>query len=227
MGYAEWSSENTEIATVTFAGTVKCLKLGETTVHCVINDIQRSLSVKVSDVLPFNGPHVLNADGKYLVVKACDFDFGGENKGWWWNNDGKNGNLGNYRSDRGDPGCNVAIESGESMYGSNIGWTGNNKWLQYSIDVMEEGEYLFDVYVAVNGTNNGYAVEVDGQWTSPNTRLVGWGSGYQNYRWYHSDPDNRPSQITLNLKEGRRKVKFHFRDGNYNFSAIRFVSKPN
>jgi len=223
MGYAEWTSDDTEIATVTYAGTIKCIKLGSTKVHCTINGITRSLSVKVSDILPFNGPHVLTADrSKPLIIAAKDFDFGGKGKAWW-DSDSHDGDMKNYRKDRGDPGCTVDIESGQSPY-NNIGWTNAGEWLLYSVDVMEAGEYEFDVYVAVNGNNKGYTLEINGTPIGKDYNYISWGSGYQNYRWYHAYPGNAAGPI-LKLEEGRQRIKYMLLDGNNNFSAIRLRAK--
>lgn len=227
MGIAVWTSDDTDVATVSYAGTVKCIELGETHVSCNINGIVKSLSVKVSDVLPFNGPHVLTKDySKPCIVVAADFDYGGINKGWF-DSSSHDGDLKNYRSDRGDPNCTVDIETGQSPYGSNIGWTNGGEWLQYSIDVMEDGDYHFDLYVSVDGSGDpvgGYALEVDGVLVTPNIPLNRNG-GYQSYRWYHSTAGNSAPPV-LSLTEGRRRVKFLLRSGTYNLSAIRLRVVP-
>jgi len=227
MGIATWTTEDPDVATVSYAGYVKCLKLGETSVSCNINGIVKTVNVKVSDVIPIR-PWVLTPDPtKYLVVVAADFDLGGKNKAWF-DSDSHDGDLRNYRSGLGDPNCTVDIETGQSMYGSNIGWTNGGEWLMYSIDVEQTGEYVFDLYVSVDGSGNaveGYALEVDGVLVTDNNIPLNRNGGYQDYRWYHSRAGNSEAPI-LTLTEGRRKVKYMFRSGSYNFSAIRFSAKP-
>ena len=225
LGVVTWISKDPEVATVSYAGYVKCIALGETEVSCSINGIVKTLSVKVSDILPFNGPHVLLRDGKYCVVVAADFDYGGKNKSWY-DSDGHDGDLKKYRSDRGDPNCTVDIESGSSMYGSNLGWTNGGEWTQYSIDVDETGDYYFDCYVSPDGNSAGYRLYVDGVLATPDDKnFISWGGGWQNYRWYHSTPSHNSPPPVLHLTEGRRKVKFYFVGGSFNFSAIRLWAK--
>jgi len=236
MGFAVWTSDDPEIASVSYAGTVKCLALGETTVRCVINGIEKSLSVKVSDVLPCNGPHDLKPDPKNpLIVPAVDFDFGGKGKAWLgWDNQkvegtGKEGDLSlTYRESLGDPDCTVGIESGGSQY-FNVGWTDRGRWLLYSIDVEQSGQYLFDIWACVEGSGGsvtGYALEIDGELVTDNIPLNrhAGGGNWQSYRWYHSAPGNASAPI-LYMTEGRHKVKFLFRSGGYNLSALRFTAR--
>ena len=226
MGVVEWTSQNTEVATVTYAGYVKCLALGETMVSCKINGIVKSVDVKVSDVIPVRPWNLTSDPSKPLIIVAADFDLGGKNKGWF-DSDSHDGNMKNYRSGLGDPNCTVDIESGSSIYGSNIGWTNSGEWLQYSIDVYDAGDYYFDLYVSVDGSGNpvaGYALEVDGVPVTPDNVPLNRNGAYQDYRWYHSRTGNAPPPV-LTLTEGRRRVKFLFRSGSYNFSAIRFTAK--
>ena len=226
----DWTTDDEKVATVTYAGSVQCIALGETEVHCNVGGIVKSLSVKVSDILPFPSPHVLTPDpATPLIIPSKNFDYGGENKAWYWNGKAKNGDgdlTANYRSDQGDPNCAVNIETGNSPY-NDIGWTSGGQWLLYSVDCNDEGNYLFDLYVALNGGNKGYALEVDGKMATPDNVPMNnsWSGGWQNYRWYHSYPGN-PAGPVLNLSIGRHRVKFMFRDGNFNFAAIRFTWQP-
>ena len=228
MPDADWTTDDEKVATVTYAGSVKCIALGETKVHCNVGGNVKSLSVKVADILPFPSPHVLTTDPTApLIIPAKNFDYGGINKAWWWNGKAQNGDgdlTQHYRSDLGDPNCAVNIESGQSPY-NNIGWTSSGQWLLYSVDCNEAGNYTFDLSVAVNGNNNGYALQLDGVLVTPDhIPLSSWNGGYQNYRWYHSYPGNSAAPV-LNMTVGRHRVKYMFKDGNYNYAAIRFTWK--
>jgi len=226
MGFPEWSTDDPEVATVTYAGRVKCLKLGETKIHCNIDGIKKTIPVKVSDILPFPEPHILKKNVP-LIVHAKWFDYGGKGVAWW-DSDNHDGNMKDYRKDLGDPGCTVDIETGESPY-NDIGWTNSGEWLQYSIDVMESGEYLFDCYVGCNGNNKGYYLDINvGEYRTADYPFVSWGGGWQGYRWYHTvESFGKPNYLgpILNLPEGRQKIRFKLNDGNFNFAAIRFTAK--
>jgi hypothetical protein len=233
MGVAKWSSSDTKVATVSKLGIVKGLILGKATVTCNLDGIVRTVDVGVSDVFPFKGPHILTPDPEvWLQIAGVNFDLGGENKAWYRSGGNENdGNMSNlttgYRATNGDPGCRMNMESNSGIFGSNLGWTDNGQWVLYSIDVEQTGDYIFDLYCSVNtgeeSTVGGYSLQIDGvpfPADGTSIRLNGNGS-WSGWRWYHSRVDNPDFPGVLNLKEGRHKIKFLYRSGNFNYSGLR------
>jgi len=222
MGTIGWSSNNPSIATVNYAGIVKCVGIGTTIVECNINDIVKTINVMVARTLPFNWPRYLTLT-QPLVIKAVDFDLGGNGVAYYETNTGHNGNLGGnegkYRAAGGDPDCFVGMETGSSMYGSNIGWNGGGKWQMFTFEVQEEGDYSFDVYISVNDGSAGYGIEVDGELIK-DVNMTG-GNGWQNYRWYHEFNPTLVPAPEMHLTVGRHSLKFKHNTGGFNYSAIR------
>lgn len=85
----------------------------------------------------------------------------------------------------------------------------------YTVEVPDAGEYLMEAQVATPHTS-AFRIEVDnvnvsGRIGVPSTE--DWGA----YIWIPTS--------TVNLTEGRHKVKFYFKEGNLNVKALRFT-KP-
>jgi len=222
MGSIEWRSLDPDVVTVNYAGIVKTVGIGATQVECNVNGIVKTINVLVSRTLPCK-PNIVSF-AKPCVIVAADFDLGGNGFAYGWTG-GPDGNLApGYRAALGDLNCGVGIESGSSMYGSNIGWTGSGKWLQYSIDVVDAGDYVFDLYVGVNDATVRYSLELDETSTSDGViSMNGWSGGYQGYRWYHEQQSPTTTPI-LTLTEGRHTLRFKFESGGFNFSAIRLTA---
>ncbi len=74
-------------------------------------------------------------------IEAEDYDSGGE--GIAYHDVDASNNGGKYRSD------GVDIENtSDAGGGYNVGWIRNDEWLEYTVDVAEDGDYDFDVRVA-------------------------------------------------------------------------------
>ena len=96
--------------------------------------------------VPFKGPH--NVPGK---LEAEDFDNGGEGISW---HDATSTNQGSDYRDN----CNVDIERQYS-----IGFTENGEWLNYTIEVAEDGAYTVRTYCCGPNGNGSFHLEVDGK----------------------------------------------------------------
>lgn len=206
---ANWTSENSSIATVNEIGDIVAVNEGQTNIKYTVGTIVKNVKVLVSYTKPFNGPHYLKS-GEGLEINAADFDFGGQNYAF---NDDAGNNVGNdnYRKGKGDTGSYPVEVEGD---GDNIGYVNDGDWYQYTVDVLEGGEYQLDISLSANG-NGIFHIEVDG------VRIPGDIDVPSNGSWnawkYHPVPG-----IILNLNEGIRKVKFVVDKSGFNFKALRF-----
>jgi hypothetical protein len=164
-------------------------------------------AIRVNDISsPISG-------SKTTLIDARHFDYGAEVG--WHDEEAQNTLAEDYRATLGEPNCGVDI----GIEG-NVGDIRPNEWLQYSLDVMEEGLYLFDINIA-NRNLIGLQLQVDDE--DYGILIIG-GTGNITYRWYYA---NLPSQQTaLLLSKGRHKLKLKFHlDGGAEIKTLRIVPK--
>lgn len=90
------------------------------------------------------------------TVEAENFDKGGEGVTYHDTSSNAEGNGGSYRSDVG--GVDIKNVSG---VGYTIGYTQPGEWLEYTINVKEEGLYAYDAYVSSGTTGSSFLLEVE------------------------------------------------------------------
>lgn len=207
-----WKSGDPSIATVNIAGEIVGIDEGVTTVYYQIGDIVKKIKVDVAYTRPFKGPHILSAKTPYLLP-AANFDFGGE--GYAFHDQDAHNQIGNdnYRRSNGDNQSTPVEVEGD---GINIGYTNPGEWLLYTIEVIDEGDYLVEAEVAVPGTSS-FHIEVDGVNVTGTIEVPNTGS-WGNYTWV-STPEEK---LTLSLTKGRHKIKYYFESG-HNFRSLRFT----
>ncbi|WP_158563272.1 carbohydrate-binding protein [Chitinophaga silvatica] len=142
------------------------------------------------------------------TIPVEEFDEGGEGVGYHDSDASNNG--GKYRLNEG-----VDISQNKEGGGYNVGWTNDNEWMNYTINVLKTGEYYFTARVASpnapNG-NNRFHFEIDGQnvtgsMTCPNTG--GWDA------W-----TNVTTNQTIHLEKGIHVMRFFEENGNYNIRSF-------
>lgn len=206
-----WASEDKSVALVNPNGKISLIKEGETNIVFRLGEKEIKIPVDVAYTRPFKGPHVLSANAPYELL-AANFDFGGE--GYAFHDNDEVSHTGNtYRSDNGDPnGYAVEIEGD----GSNVGYTDPGEWLLYTVEVVDEGNYLVEAQVATPGYGSFHIEvdEVDVTGTIEVTPTGGWGS----FEWVSSPEDD----LTLNLTKGKHKIKYYF-EGGHNFKSLKFT----
>jgi hypothetical protein len=156
------------------------------------------------------------------IIKACDFDIGGEGIGF---HDGNTTNTGlNYRRDRGDSRSDaVALERATPSIGSiSVG-----DWWGYTVDVINAGNYEIDFHVSVNGTSAKCRVEVDG--VASADYLLKNNESWEDWRYFfdfnHFDVNGLESP-KFNLTAGKHVIKFHVVSTGFNLNGLRLVYKP-
>ena len=104
------------------------------------------------------------------VIKAVNFDKGGEGLSFHDSNDTMEGDT-NYRSD------SEGVDFVKGNGGTVIGYTAKNEWLEYTIDVQEAGSYSYVATVSSGTTGSGFSIGIKkltstGAPTSANTTSV-------------------------------------------------------
>jgi uncharacterized surface protein with fasciclin (FAS1) repeats len=152
--------------------------------------------------LPDNKPYPVPG-----TIPVEEFNAGGEGVGYHDADASNNG--GKYRTDEG-----VDIGQAKIGGGYEVGWTSDGEWMDYTINVLKEGDYFFTARVASpnapNG-NNRFHFEIDGQdetgpMTCPNT------GDWSNYV-------NITSPRTVHLTKGEHIMRFYLENGNYNIRS--------
>ena len=153
---------------------------------------------------PWSAPNYKIGDGS-TIIKAVDFD-----SGEYFESNAKDGNH-EVR-----PAEEVQTEVGASGYDGNIGWTAQDEWVQYTVNVDKAGKYSFKAYLA-SGSGDPGAVSVSfgdsviGEAMSEN---LGGDSPWQAYDWYNV------GEIELPAGKGVIKVEFVTPGGGVNFAAL-------
>ncbi|MGV8091048.1 MAG: carbohydrate-binding protein [Mangrovibacterium sp.] len=207
---SSWHSENPDIVVVSKGGQVTAIGEGVTNIVYRIGDIVKTITADISYTRPFKGPHILSATAP-CMIPAANFDFGGEGYAFHDSDTSdSSGQGGSYRRNGNDTQSDAVDIEGD---GVNIGYTSAGEWLLYTVEVADAGEYLVEANVAVPGTGSFHLkvddVNVTGTVGVPNTG--GWG----NFQW---------EDLTLNLTEGRHKIKYHF-EGGHNLKELRFTKQ--
>ena len=210
-----WSSENPGVATVSKGGEVTVVNEGVTNIVYRIGDIVKIIVVDVAYTRPFKGPHILSSAAPY-ELPAANFDLGGEGAAFHDSDaTDSSGQNGNYRVTNGDNNSTAVDIEG---FGLNVGWTSPGEWLLYTVEVLDEGDYLVEAQVAVPATGS-FHIEVDGVNVTGTIGIPDTG-GWGNFTWISTPED----KLTLTLSEGRHKIKYYF-EGGHNFRSLKFTKK--
>jgi hypothetical protein len=164
--------------------------------------------------------HYIRSSPAENVIKAVDFDIGGEGVGF--HDADANNTTVNYRRDRGDTRSDAVYAMEGGVYDGCIGYLHNNLWVNYTVDVLDAGNYEIDFRIAVSGNGARCRIETDGE-SSAEYPMNNNGNG-SDWRYYcefnHIDPP------TYYLSAGKHVVRFYSMSANYNFNGLRLTYKP-
>ena len=209
-----WYSENPNIATVDEVGKVTAVSEGETNIVYKVGNIEKKIPFSSVTTLPFKGPHRLTAEAPYELL-AANFDIGGEGNAFHDATTSNGTGNDNYRRNNGDVTSKpVEIEGN----GNNVGYTNAGEWLLYTIEVIDEGDYLVDISLSANGNGARFHLEINNKDVTGVIDIPNNGS-WGNWRWIP------PTPITINFKKGKQKIKYYFDGGAHNLRALRFTKK--
>ena len=148
-----------------------------------------------------------------IEMKIVDFDYGGDGVGY---HDTDGGNSA-YREALGDPNCGVDLEGSIPS----IGYINAGEWLQHTVYVEKEGDYIFDALLSVNGGEAKYSLIVNGEKTE--VYILRNNNNWSDWRWYHATFPDDPSP-TIHLKQGANVIRYYVDGGGFNLAGISFVS---
>ena len=120
------------------------------------------------------------------------------NQGWGYRNDGVD--------------IEICKDSDENN-GFNVGWTGNNEWMEYTVEVDSTAAYTLNVRSASGSGGSKIRLEIRGQSVTPVIQLPGT-SGWQ--RWQTSTYQG------VILEKGINKIKLIFDQGGSNLNYFSF-----
>ena len=189
----------------------------ETAMPLFIADHGSGLTAKVTSTgatVPFDESTIIDKSytlpaGGTLEIPVGDFDGGGNSVGYYTTRTGNNA----YRASLGDNNCGLNVADAY-----NFGSIQNDNWLQYTVNVEAEGDYVIDVSISAGRANGKYSLTVNGEKT-PSYAIPNNGS-WGAFRWY--------STIAACLKVERLKVglnviRFNIecQDEDYNVRALK------
>lgn len=166
---------------------------------------EKIFNITVVEQKPFGGvAHIVPG-----IIEAEDYDVGGEGISY---SDADNGNNGDaYRND--DVDVQRSIE-GQEVY--NVGWTSDNEWLEYTIDVSSSGIYNVDLLVASQNGGAELVLEIDSVTVGQPVEIDETG-GWQNY--------SSRSILSVPLDSGKKNLKLAVNKGGVNIDKIVFTKQ--
>ena len=140
----------------------------------------------------------------YFDVDIADFrvstgNFTAWNSGWTYRNDG------------------VDIEKTEdniNSNGYNVGWTANDEWMQYDVDIAESGVYSANVRVASGGDGGQFHFAIGDGAISPIVNVSGT-DGWQTWETVTA------SNMVLTPED--KKIRFYIDASGFNVSSFEFT----
>ena len=145
------------------------------------------------------------------TIEAENFDKGGEGLSYH-DSDTEDQGKANYRSDNGG----VDIVKGGSGYV--IGYTANNEWLDYTVNVKEPGKYTYEATVSSGITGSSFIVQriKDGT-TSTLFKVTVPQTGNNSWDTYKTVSGN----LSYQLEEGEQVLRIKILNGNCNIDKIK------
>lgn len=185
----------------------------------VVKYIDNTVETKVFSIMvqglptpqPFNGTPI-TLEG---TIEAENYDLGGEGVGY---HDTEEENLAVtagsavYRNDDG-----IDIEVGSSV--TNIGYTNNGEWANYTVDVAADGNYDFQFMVASGNTSGGSSIKL--QWVNQSTGIttnLGETGNFANTGGWSVYTGKVISNVPLTA--GSHTLRFLFTGGNTNLDKV-------
>ena len=143
------------------------------------------------------------------IIQAENFDKGGEGLSFH-DSDTENQGDANYRTD------NEGLDLVKGNNGTAIGYTANNEWTEYTVNVTEPGEYQYVATVS-NGSSStgGFTISLVKGTSQTQLAKVSFGGtgGWDTYKTF-------TGKLTKNLAEGEQILRFTINPGNCNIDKV-------
>jgi hypothetical protein len=159
---------------------------------------------------PYTGtPFVISGtiDKASEMIPAAIYDLGGE--GVAYHDDGGKDGVGAFRPDD-------KVDVGDYIPRSVVGWTNDNEWLTYTVNVEADGTYELNSIIGSNGDEGKYSIFFDGVRITDILSAKGTPGAYG---------DQQPNYTTVNLKKGRHIFKFFCNRATYDVKGWIFTRK--
>lgn len=141
------------------------------------------------------------------MIPAAIYDLGGE--GIAFHDDGGKDGVSAFRPDD-------KVDVGDYLPRSVVGWTNDNEWLTYTVNVEADGTYELNSIIGSNGGDGKYSIFFDG------VRITDILSAKATPGAYG---DQQPNYTTVNLKKGRHIFKFYMNRATYDVRGWIFTRK--
>jgi hypothetical protein len=159
---------------------------------------------------PYTGtPFVISGtiDKASEMIPAAIYDLGGE--GIAFHDDGGKDGVSAFRPDD-------KVDVGDYLPRSVVGWTNDNEWLTYTVNVEADGTYELNSIIGSNGNDGKYTIYFDGVAITPTLSAKGTPGAYG---------DQQPNYTTVSLKKGRHIFKFFMNRATYDVKGWIFTRK--
>ena len=158
-------------------------------------------------------PYLAKAVAIPGILQAENFDKGGEGL-TFHDSDSKDEGDAKYRTD------NEGVDLVKGNNGTAIGYTVNNEWLEYTVDVKEPGKYAFEATVSSGTTGSGFSIGLvkDGKVTAMGKVNVPQ-TGNSNWDTYKTVKGN----LTKELEAGEQIFRITITGASCNIDKIEFI----
>jgi len=151
---------------------------------------------------------VLSKDAPF-TMPFIDFDLGGEGEAYHDTGSGNDGGNA-YRANNGDA-LGGGVDIGSDMA---IGWTNDNEWWNYTVDVKDAGAYDFEIESSVNSGTN-IVITLDG--VQLDSYYLASTGGWANWTWNYKKEFNFPAGVHV--------MRITYLNGGTNFRTMKFTYK--
>lgn len=147
------------------------------------------------------------------IIQAENFDKGGEGLTFHDSDNNDEGDA-KYRTD------NEGVDLVKGNNGSVIGYTAKDEWLEYTVNVKEQGKYTFEATVSSGTTNSGFSIGLvkDGKVTTIGRVSVPQ-TGNNSWDTYKVVKGN----ITKELEAGEQTLRFTITGASCNIDKVELI----
>lgn len=205
--------KNTLAATMTeapYTYNVPCSAIGTYDLKAIVYATDGSKYERYGGFTAYNPRKPFKSLSIPGVIQAEDFDSGADGIAYH-DSDSKNEGTSAYRTAGG-----VDIVTGTNGAYC-LGYTSVGEWLEYTVDVQEDGIYTYDAYVSANesGASFNLSLMTDGTEKDITGKISVPALGWNSYRNVHG-------RTTVALEKGQQVIRLNITSGSCNIDKITF-----
>ncbi|MCF0215833.1 MAG: family 43 glycosylhydrolase [Fibrobacteraceae bacterium] len=149
------------------------------------------------------------------IIEMENYDVNGSRDKAYYDNDSEN-QGGVYREDGVDI---VLVDDNDESKGYAVGYTNSGEWLEYTIDVAEDGISEFTIVAATGSETTGLQLQVDGKDVSDVIEVTKTGEDWSVYK-------NFAGKLTSPLTKGEHILRVNITSDFINIDKIAFGVEP-